>query len=73
MKKTYEEWLRDTQAKAAAQLDDIQTFSDPVEREAARTALAADRKHEVVRVYPAMEEHGVGFDDNDGVLYPYVF
>ena len=56
-------------------LDNVQSFRDPVERAAARDALAqAMRLHGVTRLAPAMEEpHGDSFEDVDGVLYPYVF
>lgn len=55
-------------------LDEIVTFSDPVEKQAALDALRADMKNAVLTVAPALEEpHGVSFEDNDGVLYPYVF
>jgi len=58
-----------------AVLDDVKSFRDPVERAAARDALAQAMKNEgFARLAPAMEEpHGVSFEDVDGVLYPYVF
>jgi hypothetical protein len=77
----HDEWLlsyllpkSDPRSVYHAVLDHIKPFRDPVERAAARDALAqAMRLHGVTRLAPAMEEHGVGFENVDGVLYPYVF
>ena len=58
---TKRETLVNLATDLGAVLDDIRTFADPVERAAAQDALAREAAH------------GVGFDNDDGILTPYVF